>query len=412
MGWPDPEKFIGKNACVVCGECLQRCEFLRLSAKEAKQEIVRLVKGKETRYVLQHCRSCGRCNAYCPQRMDIFTLIVMRQYEKHQQKGLPRKCLFPLPLVTNSVWTATSSYLSPTEKAALATWSKLPQGKDVLYPGCAARLFPYLLDSSLFANLDIMGSLGFCGGGMHYQAGLLNVVEFLGKRIENTLQNLDIQKFVMICPSCNFMFRTIMPNYLDARFDFSMQSMVEWLWENIDNETIPIRQKVRKTAVVQEACHGKAAGQFPVVKNILDAIGVEIVAIEKSDTAINCCGMGDISIFFNPFRMIAHGVKHWRRFGKSRADLLLTYCPGCLLILAGTKMFYPTAMDIYHLIELVQLAAGEVPAHHHRRMAVRTFKGMTFKGLPQMLSTKRLTPREVLGQVRASLSRLETEGEL
>ncbi len=406
MPWPNPEKFFGKDACNLCGECLHQCEFLRLSHKEARQEMVRLVKGKETKYVLQKCRSCGRCNDYCPRHMDVLTLIVTRQFEKHQKKGIPVKCLFALPLVDNNIWTSTYKYLPEEEKALLESWSDVPAKKEVIYAGCAARLFPYLLDSRLFKNTGIMGSLGFCGGGMHYQAGLLNVVEFLSGNIAKKLQNSDIRKFVMVCPSCNFMFRRIMPDYLDIKFDFKMQSIPEWLWENIETGKIKISRKIGKKVAVQEACHAKAGNQLSAVKKILDAIGAEIITMENNSAEVDCCGMGAVAIHFDPYTMLANGINQWKKAKKAGADIMLTYCPGCLLVLAGAKKFYPGRMDIYHVIELVQLAMGETPAHRHRRMASRSIKGMVIKGFPRMFSGKRLLPEAVLEQVRSNINRL------
>lgn len=403
IGWPDPGDFCGKDACNVCGECLSRCEFLNLPIKEAKLEIIRLVKGKETEYVLQKCRSCGSCNAFCPRGCDVWTLIITRQYESYKKEGISVKRTFALPNQPKSIWTSMYEGLPDDEKENIRLWSNLPKSDEVVYSGCAALLFSYLLKTKLFDNVDIMGSEEFCDGGMYYQIGLLNVFEFFAKRVEEIFKCLkNIKRLITFCPSCDHMFRHILPQYLGVNFDFEVQSITEWLWGRIEKGKIEIKSKLNKTVAIQDACHAKVGNQPDVARKILEAIGVEVIEMERSKEDALCCGMGDVSIRFDPMRMLVSGIGQWSKAKKTKADIFLTYCPGCLLILAGMKKFYPTRMPLYHIVELVQLATGEEPLHRHDKMATRAVKALILKGIPQLFSPKKLSPEEVMNRLTCS----------
>lgn len=400
MAWPDPSKFVGKDACIVCGECLSRCEVLQLPTQAAKLEIIRLVKGKETEHVLQRCRSCGSCNAFCPRGCDVWTLIMTRQYEKIRKEGIAVRRTFALPNQPNTIWTSMYKGLPPDEKQNIRLWSELPKSQEVLYSGCAVLLFPYLLRTKLFDGIDIMGSEEFCEGGMYYQIGLLNLVEFFAERVEKTLRGLpNIRKLITLCPSCDQMFKHILPEYLGINFDFEVQSITQWLWEGIASGKIEIKSKLNKTATIQDGCHAKSADQPDFVRKILEAIGVRVIEMERYREDALCCGMGDISIRFDPWRMLLSSIGQWRMAKKTHADIFLTYCPGCLLILSGAKKLYPSRMPLYHILELVQQACGEEPLHRHSKLATRGLKGLILKGIPQFLSPRKLSPEEVMNRL-------------
>ena len=46
------------DECTRCGKCLTDCPEMQLPLDIAKSEIIKLIHGKETDYVLQHCTSC------------------------------------------------------------------------------------------------------------------------------------------------------------------------------------------------------------------------------------------------------------------------------------------------------------------------------------------------------------------
>lgn len=401
MVWQISGDFFDRDSCVQCGVCFHRCPVLKLPIEEAKKEIKRLVEGERTKHVLQKCTSCSACNFFCPQNCNPYGLILNRWYETYKKEGLAIKRTFSLPCQPNNLWSAMYKGLPDGEKKMLQSWSKLPESDEVLYAGCATLLFPYLFQTRLFDNVAIMGSEEFCEGGMYYQMGLLNIVELFAKRIEKIFKGLGVKKVITFCPTCDNMFKIILPKYFGVKFDFEIQFITEWLWERIENGIIEIKSKLNKTVAIQESCHSKVLGTnlLDIPRKILEAIGAKVIEMKRTKEDALCCGMGAVSIHFDLPKMALSGIRQWREASKTQAEIFLSYCPGCLLILAAMRRLYPSKIPLYHILELVQLATDEKPVHRHSEMAGQALKAVILKGVPNIFSRKRISLEEMMNRL-------------
>jgi hypothetical protein len=84
-------------------------------------------------------------------------------------------------------------------------------------------------------------------------------------------------------------------------------------------------------------------------------------------------------------------MRQWGEARDSGAERLVAYCATCLLLLHMGRIIRPTRMPLYHLMEVLMQAAGEESPHQIVASRARyIFTHIMAKGIPRMLSPKRV----------------------
>jgi len=108
-----------------------------------------------------------------------------------------------------------------------------------------------------------------------------------------------------------------------------------------------------------------------------------------------CCGIGggfSIESCYNTIDLTSSTLKRLHEAKRTGADILCVYCAGCMQMLGSGSLFYPGAQHIYHLLELVQMAAGETPRHKINQRARTMFSGVLVNQVPKLLSPSHFRP--------------------
>jgi len=148
---------------------------------------------------------------------------------------------------------------------------------------------------------------------------------------------------------------------------------------------------------VQDSCYAKflEPDYLMLPRKILEHIGVEVVEMPRSKERMVCCGIGagfSMRSNYNTARITLSTLKRINEARKTGADLLCVYCAGCMQMLGSGSLFYPNAPQIYHLLELVQMAAGEQPLRRIDSRVKTMFAGVARHQMPRLLSNKRFRP--------------------
>ncbi len=109
-------RFFKEDSCDSCGLCFHLCPVLHLPLEKAKQEIINLIKGKESKYVLNKCNSCFSCNLYCPNQANPYQLILESWNKLYKKRGAPSLYRFVCPTEEPNLWQLLNLFLSNTEK--------------------------------------------------------------------------------------------------------------------------------------------------------------------------------------------------------------------------------------------------------------------------------------------------------
>ncbi|MFX0065115.1 MAG: (Fe-S)-binding protein [Candidatus Hermodarchaeota archaeon] len=386
------------DQCVLCGECLVHCPVMSFTSETAKEEMQKLVEGKLTR-VLADCQSCFTCNFYCPHNCNPTSLILQRWNEQYQKEGLRIRGKYFMTLYPNypNFRTYALERMTQEEREIIEKWKSLEplKGDTLTYPGCNVILTPTLVQSKLFDSLDIRGRLEYCCGETLFRTGYIDELKQVTQRLNKWFNVLKPKKLLVLCTAGTNVFKNILPHYgLTYKFE-SIISYVEWLWNRVKSGEIKITTPLNLKVTIQDSCYSKMFGDeyMDLPRQILQEIGCEIVELPYYRENMRCCGIAagfSVNSAYHPLRMRKATISNLNLAKKTGADAFVVYCSGCNQTYHNAKRLYfkRFGMEIYHLIELLQLAIGEQPRRLVKKTARNMFWGIIRNQFPKVYSKK------------------------
>jgi heterodisulfide reductase subunit B len=136
-------------------------------------------------------------------------------------------------------------------------------------------------------------------------------------------------------------------------------------------------------------------------RKILKRTGIKVVESEACRENMRCCGIGagfSVDSSYHPFRLRASTLRNFKAFKKTKADAVCVYCAGCLATFTGNKKLYFKKIKVYHIIELLQMAMGEIPSLSNKakkKRAKHFFWGTMKKQVPLIPSKKTFTLADI-----------------
>jgi Fe-S oxidoreductase len=358
-----------EELCTRCGICFNKCPVLHLPIEEAKKEIIRLIEGKNSIYVLSKCNTCFSCNLYCPENANPYQLILERWNDLYHEQGAPPLYTFVCPTRQDNIWQLLNVFLSPTEKRWIVSWmNNKPQADDiVLLIGNYTHLFPFIIGGSkildYFTPVDLIDQ--WEGGAYLYQGGYLDIVETIARKTRKDFEKWENKKIVAALDAVEYIYQEVHPKEMNIDHEKSFKSLQQWILKNIDSGSLSITNPLNMTTTVHDNCYSKVLGgkYWEVSRDILKKCGCKVKEMEHNKADSLCCGFGagaswvrNISI---PFDIIHEGMKKFKEAEETGAQALISYCGGCIYLLWATKELMGSKIDLYHIIEIVRMGIGE-----------------------------------------------------
>lgn len=385
-----------QNACTLCGECFHQCPVLHLPLEDAKREIAGLIEGKRTGVVLKKCTSCLSCNLVCPQACNPAQLILEHWHALYREEGLPARAGYFIPHHRPNFRTYVQERLPKDEKALVRQWDDTSPCEEILYPGCNIITTPYLMMTSLFGGIPIRGSLDLCCGEMYYRSGQFEQVTQVAARLTEHFEKMGVKRMLIPCTAGRNLFTNILPRF-GARFTFEIEHVLPWILRRLESGELEIRKKIDLTVTIQDSCHAKAFGDeyINLPRRLLHMLGAKVVEQEQCGNRMQCCGIGggfSHASGYHPFSILAATGRVLNSARATGAQAVVTYCSGCMQQLAVGRLMLPFLwMEIYHILELVQIAIGETPKRRLTNRAMLLASGVVRNQFPKMVSRKRYT---------------------
>ncbi len=392
MNWDDD-----RTRCRLCGACLVACPVMRLEEAQAQEEIVRLMAGAPTRWALQRCESCFACRLACPEGLGAGRVILDRWRAQAQQEGLPARARFFTPLSPLNFRTDIIEHLPPDERALVRQWDNDSPADEIFYPGCNWITAPYLAMTGILDGLTIRGALDWCCGEMYFRRGHFEVVRRIARDLTARYRDMGLKRMIIPCTAGYNMHTNVLPHF-GAEFDFEVVHLLPWLLERLQKGGIAIRHPLEMTVTIQESCHAKFLGEafMDIPRRILTLMGARIVEAPSRRERSLCCGIGggfSHASAYHPYHLLRSTLRNVRMFRATGAEAVVTYCAGCLQMLATGQLAYPFGgQPIYHLLQLVQLAYGERPRVVFHRRALTSLWGTLRHQGPALLDPRRFPP--------------------
>ena len=370
-----------KEACNLCGLCLNKCPVMQLPIDIAKEEIKNLIEGKESKYVLSKCNSCVSCNLTCPQQANPYQLILERWNDLYKQRGAPPLYKFVCPTETPNIWQLVNIFLSNQEKKWISEWMNyLPKPDDTLFLiGNYTHLFPFIIGGSkLLSYFKPVDNIDHWEAGAYlYQGGYLDMVQKIALKTKKDLDKWGVKNIIVPTDAVQVQYSIIHPKEMGVNHDQNFINFHEWLLQKINAGDIPIHNAPLNISVtIHDNCYSKFQnGKFwDAPREILSKCGCKLIEMKHNKQDSLCCGFGAgaswVKNMSMPFDIIYEGSKKFKEAEQTGAKALISYCSGCIYLLWATKELLGSKIDIYHIIEIVRMAMGEkinYPKDHIKR---------------------------------------------
>jgi Fe-S oxidoreductase len=289
----------------------------------------------------------------------------------------------------------------------------------MFYAGCNLLLQPFLLDSPLYGDIPAFGGLDLCCGEPLYRMGCWDAARAAAVHVKEEFDRMGIERIIVTCLAGYHMFRHVYPSVFGVTLNCEVVAIEEWLHDRIARGEIAITP-LHKRVAIHDNCWPKASGDalFDKVRALLELLGVEVVEPAHTRETALCCGMCAGAARFKLRDILKAAKERIRELERTDADYVINYCGGCnWLFGVANRLSRPKARKPwYHLLELVQMAAGETPKHRTDRRARGIVSSMALPVLLHRLSPRRFRITEIGGrsvdEVDGSASRPASEREL
>ena len=391
------EDFFDFATCERCGTCLAECPVLSYPPPRARAEKEKLLRGKRSE-VLDRCKSCFSCERLCSHGCHPYYLILYRWFERYQRQGIPEHALRSLPGDHHNYLSAAEASYTHRERALVAQWAANARadlsGRDVIFAGCNALIFPSLLDSPLWAPLTVIGARGLCCGEVPFRMGLFDRTRALAHDLSAMYELTRPRRVFMFCLAGYHMQKHILPQRFGCDFQPEIVYLLDWLLDRIKSGELTVKAPINRRVVLQDSCHAKALGPgfFDKPRELLRLLGATVVDMDPCREKQICCGMADGIPRFSPIDMVAGGLRQWRLAQASGADVFVPYCATCYLMLRIAHLIYPSRLPCRHLLELVGPALGFRIHSQGRQRTSKVLGAMLAGGMRDLLRGGRVRP--------------------
>lgn len=370
------KEFIAER-CDDCGRCFVECPVLEYPLDKAVAEIRHLAQGRSSE-VLERCTGCMACNSICPQDANPHALILQRWKERYEELGLPNPAALVLPYQKPNLYSVALRSLPSDEKTLVEIWEHNlhhpPPGDTMIYAGCNMILQPFIMDSAIYRDIPIFGSLDLCCGEPFYRMGCRDQAKAAAENVRNAFQRMQLKRVIMPCTAGYHLFKFVYPEILDVVLDTEVVAIEDWLLERIQSGNLEV-SPLNITVALHDNCWPKASGDalFDKVRELLALIGVKVIEPAHTREKALCCGMCAGAARLQLHDIINTAGTRLQELEATPSEAIVDYCGGCnwLFNLSEQLSFGRYKKTRYHLLELVQWAAGEMPARRGKQRARR-----------------------------------------
>jgi glycolate oxidase iron-sulfur subunit len=400
------------NACISCGLCKSVCPTYRSEYDEAYSPRGRILLAKkvlegqlpindELIKVFDHCILCRNCENICPNEVQYKEIIThLRAYinENEKKDWIKYIALKFLTFQGNRVlkyllklgslfsffvrgkfntipvllpYSSLKFFPKPRRNAQNLRGKVFsPKGKIketiIFFPGCMYENFYTETARNIITILQILGYRVVipkeitCCGGPHYYSGFFSMFKKLKeqniKAFREAQKKYKVKKLLVTCPTGGGTFKE----------DYSLTDL-----EVVDFTEILLKEKevlkeIFKERKERENFKGKYTVHYPchfytAMKldiRIFDEL-IELIfgegALIKGDLNKSCCGFGGLFSIKNPSlseKILREKIKD---FEKTKAQIIITTCPGCILQITDGIIKFSQAkkLEVKHLADIM-----------------------------------------------------------
>lgn len=397
--------------CVRCGACQAHCPVYRETGREgsvARGKIVlaaAVLAGEATlddrlREEISLCLLCGSCVTKCPNRVPTDAIVAALRRQITGEHGLSTIGKKVATLTGHK--TLMKTLLKGADLLAPLLFTKTPESSGLRLrfspETLKGRSLPPLPERNLFARVPeflqgepdkpVVGIFAGCGLTYLYpQIGEALVrlphqlgysvffpksqgccgmpalssgnEALIGKLSQENMRAFDGRQPSLIltaCASCHGMLKGEVAGREANAFGVEIKDIHQFLVENGAVERLAAlpRCSQQSRLCYHDPCHLRSIGLTKAPRQLLQALP-QVDYVEMEDAGL-CCGLGGTFTAQHPDLSRLIGDRKQRGLANSRAELVASGCPGCIMQLQDIIERAGLAMRAVHSLELIAQA--------------------------------------------------------
>lgn len=305
------------------------------------------------------CTTCGECEVVCQTEIPLIDV-----WEK--ARATLAKEGFILPAHKRIGEAARKTGCPYGEERSRDWWLEVEvseKAEVAYFAGCTATFRTVELAKNTVEFLKKVGidftyakNDEICCGSPLLRTGQREIAyEFFKKNYEEWKRR-GVKKIVTSCSGC---FRTIKRDYpeiakeLGYEWEFEVYHISQLIYELIKSGKLKLK-KLNRTVTYHDPCHlGRHMKVYEEPREVLRAVGADIVEMEKNREEASCCGAGGgVKAQFKELAM-KMGIDRIAEAEKTGAELIVSCCPFCKLHLNQAAEGKGSKLRVIDLIEIV-----------------------------------------------------------
>jgi glycolate oxidase iron-sulfur subunit len=371
--------------CVKCGACRAECPVyireegetstargrlaLIKAALDGRLKISRIYRDR-----LTACVDCLACEVSCPAGVPVTELIQAAKEQAAAECGRGFFNSLIVEAIKHPAVLRVFARLVPpalhysAERMPGGAKSGFPireepetgsKGTVAFFPGCAVR---YLQPDIGRATEAVLAGLGYrmfvpeglgCCGKPALSVGDRAAAEELAMRNARVLSEVRADAVVTACASCGLMLKKKYPGLLPAGMSSpKVQDIHEFISGALAEAALA---PVGKTVTVHYPCHlGRGQGLSKALRDSLRTVpGLTVVEMQDADV---CCGFGGVLRAAHYALSNSIAERKVRNIIATKADAVVTGCPGCRMQLADALRRAGSDIEVLHTVQVLERA--------------------------------------------------------
>ncbi len=324
-----------EDRCNLCGECLERCQWIQTDHGQAVTWMQAMMAGEATP-VLGRCITCYACNEYCPQNANPFDLIASLQ-EKYR-----------VFLTPEAVYAEETKYEFTKEL------NGIPRAKRLLDTCLFEKTDPNLLEGELYQLPRIGGKPYFCWM-LFSHMGAASIQEKHARVLVERLTLTGASEIICFHDDCYAMLAHLAPEY-GIEVPFRPVHLAEYLVEYLRSHPDRIRPLDMDIAYQRPCASRHTPEKEHFIDELFGLIGVRRIPRQYDREEALCCaaiqlllGNGD------PREAQEYNILDAKENG---AQAMVCLCPMCMHNLEWVAGGHE--MPLLFLGDLVRMSLGEI----------------------------------------------------
>ena len=378
------------ESCIRCGSCKALCPTHIEDATEgmsARGRIILLnkfLKGevpvtKKINELINSCILCGACNKLCPLGINITDAVyegrqvLKKSGEKERLLSFFSKFIFKNPSLgfkalkfCQSIGETLPIYkLQPFKtlgnlglkfpdlglRDGISIFKVLnPKGRIALFAGCSVNFLYPGIGKSLITTLNalkydvILPKGESCCGAPLLGLGLKEDAAELAEKNINIFEKLNVEAVIGLCPTCVHFIKNEYKKLIGDGIENAME-ISSFLKQS--HAQISPKSNSNAKILYHDPCHSiYSLNTSSEPRHILKSLGANLIEPDEK----GCCGFGGTFRLLYP--ELSDGILEKRLAGYSKADMIVTSCPNCIIQL-GSRI---KDRKVKHIIEIIEEA--------------------------------------------------------